>query len=194
MFSFMSSNEDLQLMKITWDPHMNRIYFHLANRFNHEVTLDDFNLPEYVIYYRCGASDTFFCGDPRYTPKHVNMYNTRKGPHYTRTELAPFEIFEQNRKSWAQIEELSKERSPNTIPPFTFFSVFIEFPVEPAHKNHFIAPEREFYKSERRYRNNSANYLSCISLIWLSIFMVGLYFSTVFLVYALYKRFYEEDE
>lgn len=46
--NFFSENPDLQIVKSVFDPHTNRIYFYLANKFNHAITLTDFYTPATV--------------------------------------------------------------------------------------------------------------------------------------------------
>lgn len=82
-------------MKSTFDAHTNRIYFFLANKYNHEVILQDFAIPDHIDLARCNVFESFFCGDVKYESHELTMSSVeRSGEVLDILEYAPYEIFE----------------------------------------------------------------------------------------------------
>jgi len=76
--NFMQENPSLQLFKTTFDPHLNRIYFHMANKYNHIVPYYSMKIPEDIEQHRCSVDENFFCGDSKYTAAPVSMAHSKK--------------------------------------------------------------------------------------------------------------------
>lgn len=71
--NFFSENDHLILIRSTFNPHTNKLYFHLFNKNNHYADFNEFTLPDSLSSMRCLVSETLFCDQSDYEIKDFTM-------------------------------------------------------------------------------------------------------------------------
>ena len=84
-----------------------------------------------------------------------------------------------------------QDDDPSLVPGLSYFSSYIQLEdPEGTSKNvnHFTIPERNFFKSERRFKALILDHVTCAKALYILCGGIIFYFSFVFMLYALYKH------